>query len=170
MPSLQKPAAVLLFGAAALSLLGADAFSARAAGQGAAPAQGEKKTAVDEKAIRALIAHLAAESFDKREAAHKRLAEIGGPALELLKQTAKEATDAEVRQHAAQLMQEIQEIGLHLVRADFYHDFRKKGVSRESFSITGPASAKRVKSEPEGLRITLAGEKDIPLSVVGVAP
>ena len=99
MPSLQKPAAVLLFGAAALSLLGADAFSARAAGQGAAPAQGEKKTAVDEKAIRALIAHLAAESFDKREAAHKRLAEIGGPALEPNERHGEPGEDDEEQRH-----------------------------------------------------------------------
>jgi hypothetical protein len=132
--------------------------------------QAPKPKTVDAKTIRQLIAQLSDDSFDKREAAHKRLAEIGMPALELLTKAAKETADAEVRAHAVSLLQQIQQTGLHVARVEFYHDFRKKGVPRATFDVSGPAHDKRVKSEPEGLRITLAGEKGIPTSVVGVAP
>ena len=55
---------------------------------------------MDEKTLRALITQLGDASFDKREAANKRLADIGAPALLLLKKTAKESDDAEVRERA----------------------------------------------------------------------
>ena len=66
------------------------------------------QVSVDEKAIRALIAQLSDDAFVKREAAQKRLAEIGGLALELLKKAAKESPDAETRERATQLIELIQ--------------------------------------------------------------
>jgi HEAT repeats len=66
-----------------------------------------KKPNVDEKAIRALIGQLGDDAFEVREAAHKRLAALGEPALELLQKAAKESTDAEVRERLGQLIQAI---------------------------------------------------------------
>jgi WD40 repeat protein len=63
-----------------------------------------QKHAVDEKTIRALIAQLGDDSFDKREAAGRRLADIGEPARKLLEQAAKENKDAEVRERARLLV------------------------------------------------------------------
>src|SRR5580765_1033502 len=67
-----------------------------------------KKESADDKTIKALIADLGNDSFDKREAAHKRLLGIGLPALELLKKAVKESTDAEVRQRAINLAEDIE--------------------------------------------------------------
>ena len=66
-----------------------------------------KKEVVDEKTLRELIKQLGDDSFDKREAADKRLAEIGEPALKFLQTAAAESTDIEVRQRAANLLQAI---------------------------------------------------------------
>ena len=62
------------------------------------------KSQLEEKAIRALIAQLGDNDFDKREAAEKRLLEIGEPALGLLKSAAKENADAETRHRVQQLL------------------------------------------------------------------
>jgi len=70
-------------------------------------APGAKKTPVDDKAVRGLIRQLGDTSFDVREAAQKRLADIGEPALELLKSSAKENADFEVRQRLEQLIKTI---------------------------------------------------------------
>jgi WD40 repeat protein len=67
----------------------------------------DKKDSSDEKTIRDLIAQLGDDSFDKREEADKKLAAIGEPALELLRQAAKANSDAEVRQRAEGLMRTI---------------------------------------------------------------
>ncbi len=67
-----------------------------------------KKETVDEKTLRALITQLGDASFDKREAANKRLADIGAPALLLLKKTAKESDDAEVRERALKIIDGIE--------------------------------------------------------------
>jgi WD40 repeat protein len=77
-----------------------------APGQVAAPQA--LKEASDEKTIRALITQLSDDSFDKREDASKGLAAIGEPALQLLKNAAKESTDAEVRERAGQLAANIE--------------------------------------------------------------
>ena len=66
-----------------------------------------KKDATDEKAIRALIDQLGDNSFDKREAAAKRLTAIGEAALGLLEKAAKEGADLEMRSRAGQLVQAI---------------------------------------------------------------
>jgi hypothetical protein len=67
-----------------------------------------KQDAADEKNIRALIVELGDNSFNKREAAQKRLFEIGRPALELLKKAAKENTDLEVRERATELVRKLE--------------------------------------------------------------
>src|SRR5262245_16127932 len=66
-----------------------------------------KKAPVDEKAVRGLIRQLADTDFDVREAAHKRLADIGEPALELLESATKENADFEVKQRLGQLIKSI---------------------------------------------------------------
>ena len=86
---------------------GLEWFAVRA--QDAAKPPEAKKEAVDEKSIRALITQLGDNSFAKRESAQKRLASIGTPALVLLQKAAKEATDAEVRTRAEQLVDSIQQ-------------------------------------------------------------
>jgi WD40 repeat protein len=67
----------------------------------------EKKEAADEKTIRALIQQLGDDSFEVREAADKRLAAMGEPALGLLEKAAAESKDAEVRTRAEQIMRVI---------------------------------------------------------------
>ena len=67
----------------------------------------EKKDLADDKALRALIAQLADESFDIREAAQKRLAAVGEPALPLLHMVAKESKDLEARERLRQLIESI---------------------------------------------------------------
>jgi len=70
-------------------------------------AQDAAKKAPDEKTVRALIADLGDESFVKREAATKTLAAMGRPALALIRKTAAESKDLEVRERALQLMRAI---------------------------------------------------------------
>jgi len=95
-------------------------------GSYSAPGAQEKKEPVDEKIIRALISDLGHESFDKRDAAQKRLLEIGRPALELLKKAAKESADAESRLRATDLIDEI-----HLATAKFvYVDLHPKSNAK----------------------------------------
>src|SRR5262249_34722886 len=71
-------------------------------------AAGVKSADADEKAIRALVAQLGDDDFDNRQAAEKRLAAIGEPALELLRKAAKENTDAEVRARAGRAVLQIE--------------------------------------------------------------
>jgi hypothetical protein len=66
-----------------------------------------KKAAADEKTIRALIGQLSDDAFSVREAAHKRLAVLGEPALKLFQRAAKENPDAEVRERLGQLIHAI---------------------------------------------------------------
>ncbi len=82
---------------------------------------GVKKEPSDEKTIRALIAQLGDNSFDKREDADKRLAAIGDPALSLLEKSAQDSPDAEVRYRAGQLIlainkgmfTQVRQLGVH---------------------------------------------------------
>jgi len=67
----------------------------------------KKKPVADEKTIRALIGQLGDDAFSVREAAHKRLADIGEPALDLLRKAVKDSPDAEVRERLGQLIQAI---------------------------------------------------------------
>jgi hypothetical protein len=114
-----------------------------------------KSDGADEKTIGALIADLGDDSFDKRDNAHKRLLAIGGPAVELLRKAVKNTSDFEARERAAQLAEAIQELGLVAYRVDFRHDFRKELVPNNKFVHVGSDAAKIVKTEPDGLRITL---------------
>jgi hypothetical protein len=101
--------ALLLAGAALLHLPRLhDSYQNVASAQGQTP--DARKDLPDEKAIRALIAQLGDDSFEKRETAQKRLAVIGLPALELVRKAAKEAADQETRERAAQLVREIGEL------------------------------------------------------------
>jgi WD40 repeat protein len=65
------------------------------------------KGAVDEQAIRSLIQQLGDDSYEKREAAQKRLIEIGASARDLLRKAAKENPDAEIRFRASQALQDV---------------------------------------------------------------
>ena len=97
--------AALIFGTAFLMMVWSDPFGQRQIrGQEGKSKGQEKKVAPDEKTIRALIDQLGDESFDKREAAEKRLADIGEPALALLDKAAKENSEAEVRERAAKVI------------------------------------------------------------------
>src|SRR6185369_14307343 len=154
---------------ALMGLLGVESLVWAGDKKDGAPAKAAQKNAADEKAIRALIAQLNDEVFEKRETAQKRLVEIGGPALELLKKAAKETTDAETRERATQLVQQIQESGLHVARVDFYHDFRKNGYPKDKFRPNGANAAKWIRSEPEGLRITIPADKAPSSRAAGVA-
>ena len=78
------------------------AFAIPAAAQTPAPGK------VDEKTIRALIDDLGHDSFERRELAEKRLAQIGEPALRLLGEAAERSSDFEVRERAEKLMANIQ--------------------------------------------------------------
>src|SRR5262245_40904103 len=66
-----------------------------------------KKEVADNKTIRALIAQLADEAFDVREAAQKRLAAVGEPALPQLRAAAKDSKDLEARERVRQLIEAI---------------------------------------------------------------
>ncbi len=48
---------------------------------------------------------------------------------------------------------------------DFYYDFRNKETLDENFKLIGPNAVKRIKFEPEGMRITLAAEQNTPAAV-----
>jgi WD40 repeat protein len=63
-----------------------------------------KKDTIDEKALRAFIAQLGDDSFDKREAAQHRLTALGEPVLAALQRAATDNTDAEVRERAKQIV------------------------------------------------------------------
>jgi hypothetical protein len=60
--------------------------------------------------VQKLVRDLGAEEFGKREAANKGLVEIGGPALEALRQAAKESGDPEVQYRASSLVEQIETI------------------------------------------------------------
>jgi hypothetical protein len=75
--------------------------------QDSPPAAQTKKSTPDKKTIRALIAQLGDESFEKRQEAEKKLKDIGRPALPQLRKAAKESADAEVRDHAERLARQI---------------------------------------------------------------
>jgi WD40 repeat protein len=94
-----------LAGTASLSCLLLAHFLAQA--QDAARAPVTKKDAPDEKTIRALIAELGDESFERRAAAQKRLSDIGLPAEKLLAKAVRDSTDAEIRLRATQLLASI---------------------------------------------------------------
>jgi hypothetical protein len=128
-----------------------------------------KENPPSEKEIRALIAQLGDDAFEKREEAQKRLTIIGGPALELLRIAAKDGKDLEVRDRTGRLIVTIQETGLALFRSEFFHNFRNMGFPNPDFELTGPQAAKRVKPEAQGLRVILPAEKSGKYDAVGVA-
>jgi WD40 repeat protein len=78
----------------------------RAHGQ-QSPATPQAKQEIDEKTIRALIAQLGDDSFEKREEAEKKLIAVGKPALALLNKAATESKDAEVLDRTANVLKAI---------------------------------------------------------------
>jgi RNA polymerase sigma factor (sigma-70 family) len=50
---------------------------------------------------------------------------------------------------------------------EFYHDFRNKEFPDKHFARTGPGAAELIKAEPQGLRVTLPANQEIP-ALVGV--
>jgi WD40 repeat protein len=102
------------------------------------PAPEGKKEAADEKTLRALIAQLGDESFDKREAAAKRLAEIGEPALKLIESAVEQAGDPEVRARATALVRVIAKSFLQELRRFDGHTRDKGGeATRVAVSSDG---------------------------------
>jgi hypothetical protein len=65
------------------------------------------KQSLDEKSIRALIAQLGDDSFEKREQAEKKLVAAGKAAVGLLKKAVVESGDAEVRERAGVVLRAI---------------------------------------------------------------
>jgi tetratricopeptide (TPR) repeat protein len=98
----------LAVGSASLGPAADEARSAAPPGQpGAAadsPLQADK---VDAAVIEQLIRQLGSVDFPEREAATRRLEEIGAPALQALRKAAKENADAEVRRRAEQLAEKV---------------------------------------------------------------
>lgn len=80
----------------------------RARGQDASATPHSKKE-LDEKTIRALIAQLGDESFQKRQEAEKKLIAVGKPALAFLKKASTESKDAEVRERTTAVLRAIRE-------------------------------------------------------------
>ena len=78
--------------------------------QDSAPNQKTTAEKTDEKTIRALITQLGDDSFEKREAATKALAAIGLPAFELLRKAAASGADQELRERAAKLAKEMNQL------------------------------------------------------------
>jgi WD40 repeat protein len=92
-----------------LYLLGiAGILRAGSSGQAAPGDQVAKSEAAADKTIRALVADLSDDSFENRDLAQKRLAAVGEPALELLRQAASDSNDVEVRERASQLVRQIE--------------------------------------------------------------
>jgi serine/threonine protein kinase/DNA-directed RNA polymerase subunit RPC12/RpoP len=58
---------------------------------------------------------------------------------------------------------------LGIVTKEFYYDFRNKDKLDENFRLAGSDAAKRIKFEPEGLRITLPADRKSS-TAIGVAP
>src|SRR5437868_13303806 len=103
----QSLVALFLLGAAAVAAAGLGSVLADAA-QSARPVTGEQsKQEVADKTILELIKLLGDDFYEAREAAAKRLAAIGEPALKLLENAALASKDAEVRQRADSLALQI---------------------------------------------------------------
>jgi len=126
-------------------------FTARSlltAQQGKESPSQAKQGKADQQTVRDLIKKLGDDSFDTREDAEKQLVAIGEPALELLRQIAKETSDPEVRQRAEQLVRMIASSQVRQVRM-----FAWPTKVQQIFGIS------RVVVTPDGKKI-LAGTAD----------
>jgi WD40 repeat protein len=140
----RRTAALLLAGLGMLFagglFLGQRAHSATPTANTAKAAQA-KKDGVDDKTIRDLITQLGDDSFDKREEAAKKLADIGEPALGLLRKAAKEVGDAEIRERAGELAKMIASSFMKVVRT-FRWPTKTGGVGTSRVVVT--ADGKKV--------------------------
>jgi WD40 repeat protein len=102
--------------------------------------------------IRDLIEKIGDDSFDIREAAHKRLEAIGGDALELLRDATLKSTDAEVRKRAGQLARSIEKTLLFEVRRFERHVRGVFPLPWATRVVVTPDGRKAVSSGCDGLR------------------
>jgi WD40 repeat protein len=129
-----------------LCLLGLLALASGLLGGDALSQSGQQKGPVDIKTIQSLIDQLGDDSYDKREAAEKRLIEIGGAAGELLRKAAKDSPDAEIRLRANKALQEI---GSESCKLELRFD--------ETKSAKGKKLMTRVALAPDANRVYAAG-------------
>ena len=97
----------------------------------------ERKGVVAEASVRDLIKQLGDASYDKREAADKRLAAIGEPAWDLLHEAALASADAETGHRAALLARAIGKKLFIQVRQFDGHERGKQGVTRLAVTSDG---------------------------------
>lgn len=117
---------------------------------GAALAFRDEPKRPDEAALRKLIDQLGDDDFDKREAAAKRLREVGLPALPLLRRAAKDSKDAEVRGRAADLAEAVAKSAFAQVRS--FDPPRLTGLR---------AWVMRVALTPDGKQAVTAGDRQL---------
>jgi len=112
----------------------------------AATAQAKKNTA-EEQTIRDLIRQLGDNAFEAREAAEKRLAAIGEPALELLRLAATDNADPEVRERAGQLVR--------VIGTTLFREVRR--FNGHIGAVAGRLWVTRVAVTPDGKQVVSAG-------------
>jgi RNA polymerase sigma factor (sigma-70 family) len=113
---------VLLLGLAVLG--GGGLLTCRSMSNGLLASSAVTAAEVDEKTIRDLIRQLGDEDFEKRETAQQRLIELGEPALEQLRQAARDSKDAEIRQRAERAVRAIEKAQFGQVRQLTGHETR----------------------------------------------
>jgi RNA polymerase sigma factor (sigma-70 family) len=101
-----RAAALVLLGVSVLG--GGEMVTFRAGSAAFRASAAEEAPAPDDKAVRELIKQLGHDDFEKHEAAQQRLVEIGEPALEMLRQAARDSRDAEISRRAAKAVREIE--------------------------------------------------------------
>jgi WD40 repeat protein len=128
----------------------------------------QAKNDIDERTIRGLIEQLGDHSFDKREAAQKRLVGIGEPAWDLLRKAAAEASDPETCHRAEVLQHEIGKSLFLQVRRFEGHKGGKQGVTRVAVTPDGrravsvASDALRLWDLDTGKQVVLFGERKGP--------
>jgi WD40 repeat protein len=122
------------------------------AGQAEASAKrpAARPKAADLKRIHDLIRQLGSEAFAQREAACQGLVDIGEPALELLRQAARDSPDPEVRRRAAQAVQAIVRIPFYEVRC--FEGHRNAGLHWVGCVAITPDGRRAVSGGVEALR------------------
>jgi HEAT repeat protein len=112
-----------------------------ALGVGSCAAGDEKeKPAVADEQIKQLIRDLGSDSFDAREKASKKLAEMGRAALPLLEQAAVTADDAEIRIRAGRAVEAIKGSERYLRESLTDKDAKVRREAAERLAILGPAA------------------------------
>jgi RNA polymerase sigma factor (sigma-70 family) len=140
-----RTATLLFLGVGVLGGGGAATFfGAAPASQASVAPEAPEPKPPDEKAIRALIRQLGDDEFEKREAAQRRLVEIGEPALPQLREAARDSRDAEISQRAARLVR--------LIEKTIFGEVRRLGAHQGEQPWVG-----RVALTPDGKQAVSAG-------------